>query len=484
MTNETVTYQVMPEANGCPPWSVQNVILTVKPRPAISNTITTFQLCSGSTTAIFLQADLQGSGFAWRSFGSSASVTGYSNGSGPVILQQLTNLGYNNETVTYRAAATSSGCAGDSVDFLVTVFPIPDVYFIPPSQSICPLQTTNITNNSNVSGASYTWTATGSSLHVSGYSGGSGNIIQQTLNNTSYNIETVTYLVFPTANGCPGIANNFVVTVNPAPFVSLRPCIDTITMTNAQPIRLKGGEPLGGTYNGTGVDSITGIFYPNLAGPGIHKITYEYTNFQTCSSYDTISIINYPLSIVNCGTPFTDIRDNHVYPTVQIGSQCWMAENLNYGNQILSAGHQRDNCSAEKYCYDDNPANCDNYGGYYQWDELMQYQETPGIQGLCPPGWHIPTEIDWNTLFSQFINNGFAGSPLKYSGYSGFNVLLEGTKFLNKTWNFMNFATYLWSSSPYTSSKAWAHALNEYDPSVSLYPSGRTNAFSVRCIKD
>jgi hypothetical protein len=70
------------------------------------------------------------------------------------------------------------------------------------------------------------------------------------------------------------------------------------------------------------------------------------------------------------------------------------------------------------------------------------------------------------------------------SGYSGYDAFLWGTKFLNKTWNFLNFATYLWSSSPYTASKAWAHALNEYDPSVSLYPSSKTNAFSVRCIRD
>jgi uncharacterized protein (TIGR02145 family) len=255
-------------------------------------------------------------------------------------------------------------------------------------------------------------------------------------------------------------------------------------MINAQPIYLKGGEPPGGIYTGPGVDSLTGIFYPAIAGEGLHKIKYRYTNYKTCASYDTIRIVNYPLSVVNCGAPFTDIRDNQIYPTVQIGSQCWMAANLNFGNLIQSTAHQRDNCTTEKYCYNDNSASCGSYGGYYQWDELMQYREMPGIQGLCPPGWHVPTEADWNTLFTVYINSGFAGSPLKYSGYSGFNALLSGIKILNRSWNYLDFATFFWSSSAYGATKAWAHAMNDFDPSVSFYPASRSNAYPVRCIKD
>ena len=120
----------------------------------------------------------------------------------------------------------------------------------------------------------------------------------------------------------------------------------------------------------------------------------------------------------------------------------------------------------------------------YQWDELMQYDDTPASQGFCPPGWHIPTENDWNTLFTNWTNNGFAGSPLKYSGYSGFNALMAGARHLNKGWNYKGFATFFWSSTLFSSTKAWAHGMNDPDPSVSLYPASRMNAFSVRCIKD
>jgi uncharacterized protein (TIGR02145 family) len=114
----------------------------------------------------------------------------------------------------------------------------------------------------------------------------------------------------------------------------------------------------------------------------------------------------------------------------------------------------------------------------------MLYDDTPADQGFCPSAWHIPTENEWNTLFSNWINNGFAGSPLKFSGYSGFNALLAGTRHINKSWDFMSFSTFFWSSTQYSNTKAWSHGMNDYDPSVAVYPSSRANAFSVRCIHD
>jgi uncharacterized protein (TIGR02145 family) len=114
----------------------------------------------------------------------------------------------------------------------------------------------------------------------------------------------------------------------------------------------------------------------------------------------------------------------------------------------------------------------------------MQYSNIAAVQGLCPPEWHVPTENDWNILFTYYISNGFAGSPLKYDGYSGFNAYLDGARLKNVNWNFLNFATFFWSSNSHSSNKAWAHGMNKENPSVSFYPSSRSNAFSVRCIKD
>jgi uncharacterized protein (TIGR02145 family) len=282
--------------------------------------------------------------------------------------------------------------------------------------------------------------------------------------------------------GNPASSAEIIMSGTLAPIVTFSSCFDTITTVNAKHIKLKGGIPLGGTYSGPGVNSLTGIFNPSTAGIGTKTITYSYTNVANCTALAHVHIINYPLSIVNCGSPITDIRDNQVYKTVQIGSQCWMAEDLNYGTEIPVTQDQRDNCIPEKY---HNPASSIQHpASVYQWDELMQYDNTPADQGFCPPAWHIPTENDWNTLFANYSNSGFAASPLKYSGYSGFNALLSGARNIDKSWDFQRFATFFWSSTSSGSYKAWAHGMNDEDPSVSIYPASKSNAFSVRCVHE
>jgi uncharacterized protein (TIGR02145 family) len=366
--------------------------------------------------------------------------------------------------------------------FTVTVNPVADVYFTPNGQSFCAGGTTSITIASHVAGAVFTWTATGSSPNVSGYGPGSGNLIAQTLTNSGSYTESVTYTVTLAANGCPGNGQSVVVNVNPYPPTSYTLCNDAITTTDAKAIILKGGIPNGGTYSGVGVNA--GIFYPGLAGPGNHPITYNYINTWGCSlsASQNITVVN-PV-FFNCDNTLIDIRDNKQYPTVKLGTQCWMAANLNYGNTIGSVQMQRDNCVFEKYCYGDNAANCNNYGGLYQWDEMMQYDNTAADQGFCPPAWHVPTEGEWNTLFNFYISKGFAGSPLKYTGYSGFNAFLSGARVDNIKWSFSNFAVMYWTSSQETAEKAWAHGMNTYNPSVSTYPSSRAHAFNLRCIHD
>jgi uncharacterized protein (TIGR02145 family) len=267
-----------------------------------------------------------------------------------------------------------------------------------------------------------------------------------------------------------------------SPVVTFIACYDTITTTNAKPFKLKGGIPLGGTYSGSGVAN--GIFSPAIAGTGTKNITYAYINAALCSATATSTIIVMSPGVFICNNNLTDIRDNKVYPTVQIGSQCWMAANLNFGSNIASSQVQRDNCQPEHYCYNDNLVNCNTNGGLYQWDEIMQYDVTPGLQGLCPPGWHIPSEADWNILFAEWTNNAFAAWPLIYTGFSGFNAFFSGTVHQNKTTDWIGFATFFWSSTSHGTMKAMAHGMNDADPSVSLYPALRSNAFSVRCLKD
>jgi uncharacterized protein (TIGR02145 family) len=194
------------------------------------------------------------------------------------------------------------------------------------------------------------------------------------------------------------------------------------------------------------------------------------------------NIIVQSSSSFSCGQVLTDIRDNKTYSTVQVGSQCWMATNLDYGIMIPYSQSQRDNCIVEKYCFNNNQSNCPIKGGYYQWDELMRYEDSQGIQGLCPPEWHIPSESEWNVLFNFFMGKGLAGNPIKFSGYSGFNALLTGTLHMNSSWDYTGFATFFWTTTSHGLYKSWAHGMNNIDPSVSTYPSLRSNAFVIRCV--
>jgi len=84
-------------------------------------------------------------------------------------------------------------------------------------------QSINVSLTSNVSGTAFSWIATPSSPNISGYLNGTGNTISQTLTNSGYTIETVTYAITPSANGCTGAPVNYIVTVNPVPDLSNNP---------------------------------------------------------------------------------------------------------------------------------------------------------------------------------------------------------------------------------------------------------------------
>jgi uncharacterized protein (TIGR02145 family) len=135
-----------------------------------------------------------------------------------------------------------------------------------------------------------------------------------------------------------------------------------------------------------------------------------------------------------CSVPIVEYGGES-YATVAIGTQCWLAKNLNVGTRIDGVNDQADNATLEKYCYNNDTANCTTYGGLYQWDEAMQYSATPGAPGICPPGWHIPTSAEFQTLSSAV---GGDGNALKSVGQgtgggagtnaSGFSALFAGDR--------------------------------------------------------
>jgi len=329
--------------------------------------------------------------------------------------------------------------------------------------------------------------------------GGSAPVYQWKVNGTNAGTNASTFTYNPQNNdsvrciltsnlncvtGYPVSSAKIIMSGTLAPVVTFTSCFDTITTIGAKPFRLKGGIPLGGTYSGPGVNGMTGIFTPSVAGTGLKTISYTYTNVASCSASRSKTILVQANPAFTCGNSFSDIRDGKSYPTVQIGTQCWMAVNLNYGSILTSSQVQNDNCITEKYCYNNLAGNCTKYGGLYQWDEVMKYDGTPAGQGLCPPGCHVPTEAEWTTLFNFYLGNSLAGKPLQDTIMAGFRAQTNGVYYLNSTWSFNGFATLFWTSTPWNAVKAISHGMNVYDFSVSFYPSSRANALSVRCIKD
>jgi len=288
----------------------------------------------------------------------------------------------------------------------------------------------------------------------------------------------------PCVTNNPASSHKIVMSTLPVPIISFPLCFDSITTLNATAFKLKGGVPIGGVYSGPGVNSSTSVFTPSSAGIGTKTITYSYTNMYSCSALMTRNIIVQSAPSFSCGQNLTDIRDNKVYPTVQLGSQCWMRKNLNYGTSIQGATEQNDNCVNEKYCYNNDQANCNVYGGLYQWDELMAYDNTPGSQGLCPPGWHVPTQAEWMTMFNANLTQGMAGKPLQDSIINGFRAIESGFVYSNMTWKFQGFATFFWTSNSFGTIKALSHGMNLQNFSVSDYYSNRSNAFAGRCLRD
>ncbi len=186
------------------------------------------------------------------------------------------------------------------------------------------------------------------------------------------------------------------------------------------------------------------------------------------------------------------------YNTAIVGTQCWMTKNLNVGTRIAGALNQTNNSTIEKYCYADTESNCTTYGGLYQWDEAMGYAVVEGSQGICPSGWHIPTDTEQYTL-ENYLKTGAnscvasraggwdcdaAGTALKTGGSSGLNFPLAGFRATDGT--FSNLTSYVnfWSSFAQDGSTAWHRTLGSGFSTVYRFLNSKANGITVRCLKN
>jgi len=229
------------------------------------------------------------------------------------------------------------------------------------------------------------------------------------------------------------------------------------------------------------------------------------------------------VSVENCGI-ITDERDLNSYKTVKIGNQCWMAENLKYLPSVDSLSSYLEMTSPQyfvsSYSGEENDVweaiNTEGYAAYgvlYNWYAATGGGSAPnnqiGVQGICPSGWHLPSEQEWIVFemnmgipdeeifdFYRGDNEGckLAGNYSKWNidslvlddefGVSGFNALPGGAKYntgISSVGAYGNFWVsadtsvndFIYRRLAYSSPRIWRGELS----------SGNA-AFSVRCMKN
>ena len=214
----------------------------------------------------------------------------------------------------------------------------------------------------------------------------------------------------------------------------------------------------------------------------------------------------------------TDI-DGNSYDALQIGKQCWMKENLRttrYANGTpISQGNGTSTTTAYWYYPDNNPSNKPTYGLLYNWKAVMGSSSSSsanpsGVQGICPDGWHVPSDAEWTQLTdyvgsqsqyvcgsdNRYIAKALAGTTGWHSctyvyavgntpsqnNATGFSALPAGSY----RSDYLYFGEYavLWGATENNSTGAYARALSYGDAIVSRGNYYKVNGCSVRCLRD
>lgn len=227
-----------------------------------------------------------------------------------------------------------------------------------------------------------------------------------------------------------------------------------------------------------------------------------------------------PIYGVPCpGTPTVTDYDNNSYNTVQIGQQCWMKENLrttHYSDGTsISLGTGTSTTTAYRYYPNDSGSNVNTYGYLYNWPAVMggatsSANNPSGVQGICPTGWHLPSDAEWTQLEnyvssqSQYVcgsdNTSIAKALASTSGWNvstgscivgnnqssnnatGFSAVPAGFYF-GVYYAFGSTACF-WSATQYSSDDAYYRGLSYSEATMFRLYGIKFNGSSVRCIMD
>ena len=204
-----------------------------------------------------------------------------------------------------------------------------------------------------------------------------------------------------------------------------------------------------------------------------------------------------------CGTSTVSDVDNNTYNTVQIGTQCWTQSNLKVskyrnGDNIptgLSNSQWSSTTSGAYAIYNNDPVNDGLYG------KLYNHYAVTDSQGLCPTGWHVPSDGEWTILENHLGGSSVAGGALKNTAMqptpggwaspnagatnsSGFTALPGGLRSGDGDFISMSSDGVWWSSSVLSGSNAWGRNPDYSSSTIYRFLFNRPCGFSVRCCRD
>ena len=178
------------------------------------------------------------------------------------------------------------------------------------------------------------------------------------------------------------------------------------------------------------------------------------------------------------GQSYVKDVEGNIYPVVKIGGHEWMGQNLR-------VKHNSRYNPIPSWSIDNNDMNSDSYGRLYSWEVAMDSSNTPGSRGICPEGWHIPTDAEWSDLINDLGGTFKAGKPMAENGEEKFSAVFPGNyNPTTGTFSFSGKDCYFWSSDEYNRTSAWMRSISKKGAIVNRSPVKKYYGFSLRCIKD
>ncbi|RYD59566.1 MAG: T9SS type A sorting domain-containing protein [Sphingobacteriales bacterium] len=278
VTPVTSTIVVTPTANGCA-GATKTFTITVNPTPTINPTGDQTLCVGASTTPVNFTGTVTGTAFNWTNDRTSIGLA--SSGTGNIGAFTASNSSSAPLVATITVIPTANNCSGSPDDFTITVNPTPTVNNIA-NQTKCNGDATNtISFAGPVSGTTFTWTNTTTSIGLA--ANGNGDINSFTAANTTNVPVTATITVTPSANGCTGNPKSFTIKVNPTPIVTTLP--DIARCNSALTIVTLGSSVGGTTYLWTNSDTSIG-----LADSGTRNISFRAKNTTFAPVIATINV--------------------------------------------------------------------------------------------------------------------------------------------------------------------------------------------------